>query len=50
MKMKETKSAKGFSPYVSFILLSSSMIKLFWWFSEPFKTAILLSAYCMFAN
>ena len=44
VEMVNTRSAEGFSPYVSLILIMSSLIRLFWWFSERFSDVLLATA------
>lgn len=38
---------EGFSTYVSFILILSNLIRLFWWYLERFSVIILLAAILM---
>ena len=42
--MVVTQKADGFSPYVSFILIISNLIRIFWWFLERFSLIILNAA------
>ena len=42
-------SSEGFSPYVSFILILSNLIRLFWYQAEPFSQIILYAAVLMIA-
>jgi len=37
-------SSDGFSTYVSFILLTANLIRLYWWYCERFSTVILIAA------
>jgi len=45
--MVQTKSADGFSPFVSFILIVSNLIRVFWWYSERFSLVIFTAAIVM---
>ena len=47
MTMVQTNSADGFSTYVSFILIVSNLIRVFWWYSEKFSLVILTAAIIM---
>ena len=47
MMMVQTKQADGFSPFVSFILLVSNLIRVFWWYSERFKLVIFIASIVM---
>jgi hypothetical protein len=40
-------TAQGFSPYVSFILISSNLIRLYWWYLDRFSWVILCAAILM---
>ena len=40
-------NSDGFSPYVSFIMAVSSMIRVFWWYSERFSIVLLAASICM---
>ena len=42
--MVKTRSADGFSTYVSLILLMSNLVRIFWWFSERFAEVLLATA------
>ena len=42
--MIQTQEAEGFSPLVSFIMLVSSLIRIFWWWSERFSRVILTAS------
>ena len=46
-KMVKEGVCEGFSPYVSFIMMASSMIRIFWWYSERFSTILLSASFCM---
>ena len=43
----QTGQADGFSPFVSFILIVSNLIRIFWWYSERFSLVILIAAVVM---
>lgn len=43
-KMYAEKTFEGFSTYVSFILILSNLIRLFWWYCERFSLVILYAA------
>lgn len=43
-KMHTEKISEGFSTYVSFILILSNLIRVFWWYIERFSTIILLAS------
>ena len=43
----QTGQADGFSPFVSFILIVSNLIRIFWWYSERFSLVILIAAIVM---
>ena len=47
MTMVQSNSAEGFSPFVSFILIVSNLIRVFWWYSERFTWVILIAAIVM---
>ena len=47
MTMVQSNSAEGFSPFVSFILIVSNLIRVFWWYSERFTWVILFAAIVM---
>ena len=40
-EMVKTRSADGFSTYVSLIVFMSNLIRIFWWFSERFSFVLL---------
>ena len=40
-EMVKTRSADGFSTYVSLIVFMSNLIRIFWWFSEKFSFVLL---------
>jgi len=40
-------SSEGFSPYVSFILISSNLIRLFWWYLDRFSVILFLASILM---
>jgi hypothetical protein len=40
-------SSEGFSPYVSFILISSNLIRLFWWYLERFSVILFMASILM---
>jgi hypothetical protein len=42
-----TGTSDGFSPYVSFILISANLIRLFWWYLERFSWVLLVAAIFM---
>ena len=42
-------SAEGFSPYVSFILVVSNLIRVFWWHAERFDETLLYASIVMLA-
>ena len=41
------KSAEGFSPYVSFILILSNILRIYWWQVEHFSNVILYASILM---
>ena len=43
-EMVKTRSADGFSTYVSLIVFASNLIRIFWWFSERFSLVLLGTA------
>jgi hypothetical protein len=45
--MIQSKSAEGFSTYVSFILIVSNIIRVFWWQAARFSLVILFAAILM---
>ena len=45
--MISKQTSDGFSTYVSFILVLSNLIRLFWWYSERFSLVILFAAILM---
>ena len=45
--MVSSGNAEGFSPYVSFILVASNLIRVFWWHAERFDTTLLYAAIVM---
>lgn len=45
--MYNEKISKGFSTYVSFILILSNLIRVFWWYMERFSTVILQATLLM---
>lgn len=47
--MVKTESAEGFSPYVSFILIVSNLLRIFWYQVESFSPVILYSSLLMVA-
>ena len=47
MTMVQTKRADGFSPFVSFILIVSNLIRIFWWYAERFSLVIFIAAIVM---
>ena len=46
-KMRKEKISEGFSTYVSFILILSNLIRLFWWALERFSEVILMASLLM---
>lgn len=46
-KMWKERVCEGFSTYVSFILILSNLIRLFWWYLAHFSTIILMAAILM---
>ena len=46
-KMWNEKVCEGFSTYVSFILILSNLIRLFWWYLARFSLIILMAAILM---
>ena len=46
-KMYIEKQFQGFSTYVSFILILSNVIRIFWWYVEQFSTVILNASLLM---
>ena len=46
-EMVRTQKAEGFSTFCSFVVIFSSVIRVFWYFQEPFNTVIL---YCTLVN
>lgn len=46
-KMWKERVCEGFSTYVSFILILSNLIRLFWWYLARFSTVIFLAAILM---
>ena len=47
MTMVQTGQAEGFSPFVSFILIVSNLIRVFWWYAERFSLVIFFAAIIM---
>ena len=47
MEMMKTKQADGFSPFVSFILIVSNLIRVFWWYSERFSMVLFYASIVM---
>ena len=47
MTMVQTGQAEGFSPFVSFILIVSNLIRIFWWYAERFSLVIFFAAIIM---
>lgn len=47
MTMVQTGTADGFSPFVSFILIVSNLIRIFWWYAERFSLVIFSAAIIM---
>jgi len=47
MTMMQTGAADGFSPFVSFILIVSNLIRVFWWYSERFSLVLMVAAVIM---
>ena len=47
LTMVQTGEADGFSTYVSFILIVSNLIRVFWWYSERFSLVIFTAAIIM---
>jgi solute carrier family 66, member 2 len=45
--MVATESAEGFSPYVSFILIVSNLLRIFWYQVAEFSTVILYASLLM---
>ena len=45
--MHKDKICEGFSTYVSFILILSNLIRLYWWYIARFQTVILLATVLM---
>ena len=45
--MVSTKTSDGFSTYVSFILIISNLLRLFWWYCERFSPIILVASIVM---
>lgn len=45
--MQSTGQAEAFSTYVSFILIFSNTVRLFWWFAERFSVVLLWAAIVM---
>ena len=45
--MWNEKVCEGFSTYVSFILILSNLIRLFWWYMARFSVIILMAAILM---
>ena len=46
-KMRTSNSTKGFSTLVSFLLILSNLIRLFWWICEPFQMTLFYAAFAM---
>ena len=44
VEMVRTRSAGGFSTYVSLILLMSSLVRVFWWFTGSLSDVLLATA------
>jgi hypothetical protein len=42
-----SKTAEGFSPYVSLILLLANSLRLFWLYLDPFSNVVLMAAILM---
>lgn len=42
-----TKTSDGFSTYVSFILIMSNLLRLFWWYCNRFSLVILTASIVM---
>eukprot|EP00354_Favella_ehrenbergii_P002436 CAMPEP_0170457804 /NCGR_PEP_ID=MMETSP0123-20130129/4967_1 /TAXON_ID=182087 /ORGANISM="Favella ehrenbergii, Strain Fehren 1" /LENGTH=129 /DNA_ID=CAMNT_0010721705 /DNA_START=36 /DNA_END=425 /DNA_ORIENTATION=- len=47
MTMVQTGQAEGFSTFVSFILIVSNLIRVFWWYAERFSLVIFSAAIIM---
>ena len=45
--MVQTNEADGFSTLVTFILLVSNLIRVFWWYSERFSNVIFVASVVM---
>ena len=45
--MVQSNEADGFSTFVSFILIVSNLIRVFWWYAERFSLVILMAAIVM---
>ena len=45
--MISEKSAEGFSPYVSFILILSNVLRIYWWQVEHFSIVIFYASILM---
>ena len=45
--MIKTQTSDGFSTYVSFILIISNLLRLFWWYCIRFSLVILIAAIVM---
>ena len=47
LKMHGSGDSEGFSALVSFILLSSNLIRVFWWIEAQFSSVILIASLVM---
>ena len=45
--MISTETSDGFSTYVSFILIISNLLRLFWWYCKRFSLVILVASIVM---
>ncbi|CAH8635462.1 unnamed protein product [Schistosoma intercalatum] len=50
LKIRKTQSIKGFSSFVCFILLISNVLRILFWFVQPFSTALLFQSFIMIAT
>ncbi|CAH8672680.1 unnamed protein product [Schistosoma rodhaini] len=50
LKIRKTQSIKGFSSFVCFILLISNILRILFWFVQPFPTSLLFQSFIMIAT
>ncbi|CAH8580935.1 unnamed protein product [Schistosoma turkestanicum] len=47
LQIRKTQSVKGFSSFVCFVLLISNILRIWFWFVQPFATALLFQSFVM---